>query len=168
MLQPDHAEALGLLAPMPYCEARRPAQIDEAERCLLLAAQQRQPGSFQLESTIHSAHCQHAFTGQTPRSAVANLNGLLVANCRSTKASTGHAVARAEAGDVPSGLMYLRAMPDGEIAASQTYWVAGAYLERRASHTQDAEAALQRALGLTTEPRARAHLRATAQTALAK
>jgi len=64
--------------------------------------------------------------------------------------------------------MYLRAMAEGEIAASQTHWVAGAYLERRAGHTQDAEAALQRALGLTTDPRVRAHLRATAPGALAK
>jgi predicted RNA polymerase sigma factor len=79
MLQPDHAEALGQLAPMLCCEARRLAQIDEAERCLRLSAQRRQPGSFQLESAIHSAHCQNSFTVQTLRSAVANLYGLLVA-----------------------------------------------------------------------------------------
>ncbi len=87
---------------------------------------------------------------------------------RSTGASIGHAIARAEAGDVTTGLTYLRAMPDGEIAASQPYWVARAYLERRAGHTEDAEAALQRALGLTADPRVRAHLQASVPTALAK
>lgn len=74
-LQPDHAEALRLLEPTPHCEARRLVQIDEAERCLRLSAQQRQPGSFQLESAIHSAHCNNAFTVQTPRSAIAKLHG---------------------------------------------------------------------------------------------
>jgi len=153
---------------MPCCEARRSARIDEAERCLRLSAQQRQAGSFQLESAIHSAHRQNTFSVQTLRSAIAHLYRLLVANFRSTRASIGHAIARAEAGDVTSGLTYLRAMSDGEIAASQPYWVARAYLERRAGHTEDAEAALQRARGLTTNPRVRAHLRATAPTALAK
>jgi predicted RNA polymerase sigma factor len=79
MLQPNHAEALGLLAPMPCCEARRPAQIDEAERCLRPSAQHRQPGSFQLESAILLAHRQNTFALKALRSAVAYLYVLLVA-----------------------------------------------------------------------------------------
>lgn len=189
MLQPDHAETLGLLALMLHCEARRPAQYDaaghfvpltaqntglwdraqmaEAERCLTLAAQQRQPGSFQLEAAIHSAHGQRAFTGQTPWLAIAHLYGLLVAHFPSTGACIGQAVARAEAGEVAAGLAQLRALPDSDIAASQPYWVARAYLERQAGDPQAAHSALQRALGLTADPRVQAHLRAAAQAATA-
>ena len=186
MLQPDHAEALGLLALMLHCEARRPAQYDasggfvpltaqntdlwdraqmiDAERCLRLAAQRRQPGSVQLEAAIHSAHSQRAFTGQTPWSAIAHLYGLLVAHFPSTGACIGQAVACAEAGDVAAGLAQLRALPESAIAASQPYWVARAYLERQAGDSRAAHTALQRALGLTTDPRVQAYLRTTAPT----
>ena len=183
MLQPGQAEALGLLALMPYCEARRlaqfvprtaqntylwgQAQIDEAGRRLRLAAQQCQPDSVQLEAAIHSAHCQRAFSGQTPWSAIAHLSGLLVANFRSTGASVGHAGARAEAGDVPQRAD-APACHARRRDRSQTALLSGLGLERRAGHTQDAEAALQRALDLITDPRVRAHLRAKAPTDLAK
>jgi RNA polymerase sigma-70 factor (ECF subfamily) len=87
-LQPDSAEARGLLALVLFCEARRPAQFDaqgrfvplldqdparwdsalirEAEDSLWQAARLRQPGAFQLEAAIHSAHCQRAATGSVP------------------------------------------------------------------------------------------------------
>jgi len=82
-------------------------------------------------------------------------------------ACVGHAVARAEAGAFAAGLTHPLAIPDGEIAMTQPYWVARTYLESRAGHPQDGRAALQRALGLTANPRLRGHLQAAAPTATA-
>lgn len=185
-LQPDSAEALGLLALMLYCEARRPAQFDaegqfvaltaqdtrlwcraqivEAERVLQDAARLRRPGSFQLEAAIQSAHCQRAFTGQTPWAQIAHLYGALVDQFPSTGARIGQAVALAESGDIATGVAKIRAIPNAEIAASQSYWVARAYLERWGGDAQLGDAALQRALGLTADPRVKAHLHAMALT----
>src|SRR5262249_44533607 len=99
-LLPDEPEALGLLALMLHCEARRPARrdadgayvplrdqdvsrwsrpmIDEAEQLLEAAARSRAPGRFQLEAAIQSAHAQRAPTGATDWEAIALLyEGLL-------------------------------------------------------------------------------------------
>lgn len=183
-LQPDSAEALGLLALMLYCEARRPAQFDatghfvplsrqdterwdraalgEAERCLWEAARRRRPGAFQIEAAIQSAHCQRAFTGQTPWEAIAQLYGALVAHFPSMGAQIGHAVARASAGDVAAGLAWLEMLPAEAVRAHQPYWVALAHLRRLAEQHESATQALERAIGLTADPRVREHLRASA------
>ncbi len=179
-LQPASAEALGLLALMLYCEARREAQFDaaggfvglteqdtrrwnraligEAEGCLWRAAQLRSPGSFQIEAAIQSAHCQRAFTGQVPWARIAALYGLLVQHDPSTGARVGQAVALAEAGSVAQGLDVLKAVAAADVAGYQPYWVALAHLQRRAGNAPAAQAALERALGLTSDPRVREHL----------
>ena len=177
-LQPDSAEAAGLLALLLYCEARRPAQfgadgrfvrlteqdttlwlrplIGEAERWLMHASQRHAPGSFQIEAAIQSAHCQRAYTGQTPWASIAALYGTLVAHFPSTGARIGHAVALAESGALDAANAALHAIPLDEVAGHQPYWVALAHLQRRAG--ADASAALMRAIGLTADPRLRAHL----------
>jgi RNA polymerase sigma-70 factor (ECF subfamily) len=177
-LQPHSAEALGLLALLLYCEARRPAQFDadgrfvgltaqdtarwlpapirEAEACLRHAAQLHQPGSFQIEAAIQSAHCQRAFTGQTPWAAIAALYATLVAIDPSTGARIGHAVALAESGSLTTALGLLRAIPAADVASHQPYWVALAHLQGRAG--EDTRAALTRAIGLTADARLREHL----------
>jgi RNA polymerase sigma-70 factor, ECF subfamily len=180
-LQPDSAEASGLLALMLYNEARRPALFDdggrfvplteqdtrawrhelirEAEACLWQASQRQSPGSFQIEAAIQSAHCQRAFTGSTPWRAIAHLYGTLVTNFPSIGARIGQAVALAEAGEGAAGLAALRALPAAEVASHQPFWVALAHLERRHGGAAEAAAALQRAIGLTEDPRVREHLR---------
>jgi RNA polymerase sigma-70 factor (ECF subfamily) len=177
-LQPQSAEALGLLALMLYCEARRPAQfaadgrfvgltaqdttrwlpapMHEAEACLLRAAQLRQPGSFQIEAAIQSAHCQRAYSGQTPWAAIAALYATLVAIDPSTGARIGQAVALAESGSFTTALGLLRAIPAADVASHQPYWVALAHLQGRAG--EDARPALTRAIGLTADARLREHL----------
>ena len=99
-LIPDEAEALGLLALLLHCEARREARrstsgsyvpldeqdtalwsrpmIAEAERSLASAAALRSIGRYQLEAAIQSVHAQRAITGRTSWGAVALLYGELV------------------------------------------------------------------------------------------
>lgn len=182
-LQPDSAEALGLLALMLYCEARRPAQFDhegrfvalteqnvadwdrvllnEAESCLRRASSLGVTGSFQLEAAIQSAHCQRAFTGVTPWAAIAHLYGLLLGHHPSVGARVGQAVAVAEAGDAPRGLRLLDSLPAVDIANYQPHWVAVAYLRHKLGKHAEAAQALKHALGLTADARVRQYLMQT-------
>jgi RNA polymerase sigma-70 factor (ECF subfamily) len=182
-LLPQQAEALGLLALLLYCEARRPAQFDDAgafvpltqqdtarwdrdllsqaENALLQASTLRMPGAFQIEAAIQSAHCQRAFTGSTPWRAIAQLYAALIHLAPSIGARIGHAVAQAEAGDGALALAALDALGHDEAAAlatHQPYWVARAHLCRLNGRAAEAEAALLRAIGLTEDARIRDHL----------
>jgi predicted RNA polymerase sigma factor len=99
-LMPSQPEALGVLALMLHCEARRDARraargayaplagqdvslwsvdmIDEAEACLKRAARANTLGRFQLEAAIQSVHAQRRGTGTTDWEAIALLyEGLL-------------------------------------------------------------------------------------------
>ncbi|MEO8038665.1 MAG: DUF6596 domain-containing protein [Betaproteobacteria bacterium] len=181
-LLPDNAEASGLLALMRHCEARRPAQFDAggrfvplvqqdttlwdralmaaAEAALLQAAGLRQPGPFQLEAAIQSAHSQRAFTGHTPWPAIAALYAALVEHFPSTGALIGCAVARADAGR----LRLLGALASDEVAGYQPYWIVLAYLSGRTGQGDALRRALERALGLTADERIRRYLQAVAAT----
>ena len=183
-LQPADAEAQGLLALILYCEARRPARFDgsghfvplieqdcarwdlrligEAEACLRRALAAAQGGSYQLEAAIQSAHCQRAFGGDTPWPAIVALYAALIAVSPTVGARIGHAVATAEATEPAAGLALLAGLPMREVRNHQPYWVALAHLERKAGHHPAADTALERALGLTSDARVRAHLMASA------
>ena len=185
-LQPDAPEPLGLLALMLHCEARRPAQfddagrfvplaeqdtarwdrtsIDEAERALRRAAGLRSPGVFQVEAAIQSAHNQRLFTGSTPWRAIAELHGVLATHFPSIGAETGRAVALAECGRVGDGIAVLDALPPDATRSYQPYWVARAHLLRIDGRDAPANEALARAIGLTEDRRVRAFL----QRAIAK
>ncbi len=183
-LQPDAAEAWGLLALMHYVEMRRPARFDGLGRFVPLAAQDpsrwrrdrfdlaeacqrratalRAPGPFQLEAAIQSAHCQRAWTGVTPWNAIASMYELLVRHFPSTGARIGRAVALGETGRAPDGLAALDAIEPERATAHQPWWVARAFLLRRVGRVDEANEALRRAMGLTEDPRVRAYLASTA------
>lgn len=185
-LQPDQAEAWGLLALLLHVEARRPAQFDatgrfvplpqqdprawdaalaaEAEQALWTASRLRQPGPFQLEAAIQSAHAQRRATGQTPWAGIVELYGLLVAHYPSLGARVGQAVALAEAGDAAAALAALDALPAAATQAYPAYWVARAHVLQSVG-APGHEAALQRAIGLTEDPRLREFLASTARPA---
>jgi len=174
-LLPARAEAWGLLALLLHAESRRGAQFDaqgrflplpaqdpagwrddlirEAEAALWTAARLRQPGPFQIEAAIQSAHAQRRATGQTPWRAIAQLYGVLVQHHASLGARVGQAVARAESGEPAAALALLDALPD-EAGAYAPYWVARAHVLDLAG-TPGRQAALQRAIGLTDDPRLR-------------
>lgn len=185
-LQPENAEALGLLALMLHGEARRPAQfdaggrfvplarqdpalwnrawIDEAEGLLRQASRQRQPGHFQLEAAIHSAHSQRISGGATPWRAIAALYTALVDHFPSIGARIGCAVAVAEAGDAHGGLRILADIRAVDVAQHQPYWTALAYLRSLTGQAAEARTALDRAIGLTADDRIRRHLQEVAST----
>jgi RNA polymerase sigma-70 factor (ECF subfamily) len=186
-LQPDQAEAWGLLALLLHVEARRAAQFDttgrfvplprqdpaawdaglatQAEQALWTAARLRQPGPFQIEAAIQSAHAQRRATGQTPWAGITQLYALLVAHHPSLGARVGQAVAQAEAGDPSTALATLDALPAAAVQAYPAYWVARAHVLQRAG-APGHEAALQRAIGLTEDPRLREFLAAQSQVVL--
>jgi RNA polymerase sigma-70 factor, ECF subfamily len=179
-LQPNDAEALGLVALMLHAQARRPAQFAadgafrplmqqdtalwsrelmlQAEQALRRAASLRRPGPFQIEAAIQSAHNQRAFTGLTPWAAIAELYALLVAQQGSIGARIGQAVALSETERGDTAMALLDALPTTSVAAHQPYWVARAHLLRRAGQTAQADAALQRGIGLTADERVRRFL----------
>ncbi|MFC3146917.1 RNA polymerase sigma factor [Piscinibacterium candidicorallinum] len=177
-LMPEQAEAWGLLALLLHVEARRAAQFDaegrfvpltaqnpadwredlirQAEQALWTAAQLRQPGPFQLEAAIQSAHAQRRATGQTPWRAIAQLYEVLVQHHANLGARVGQAVAVGEAGDPAAAVALLDALPE-DAAGYAPYWVARAHVLGLAG-VPGRQAALQRAIGLTDDPRLRAFL----------
>ena len=184
-LLPDEPEALGLLALMLHCEARRPARrdpcggyvplslqdvalwsgpmVEEAEGILLAASRAGRPGRFQLEAAIQSAHARRMVTGQTDWDAIALLyEGLL--RCASTiGARIGHAAALAHVRGADVGLAAIDAIPRDSIATYQPYWALRAHLLKRLGRNAEASEAFERAIGLSEDRAVREFLVATAQ-----
>ncbi|MDB5311773.1 MAG: sigma-70 region 2 family protein, partial [Gemmataceae bacterium] len=179
-LLPGEPEALGLLALMLHCEARRPARrgpggeyvslgeqdvrlwsrplADEAERLLTEAARMGRPGRFQYEAAVQSAHAARAVTGRTDWEMVALLYEGLAAVAPTVGALVGRAAALAEARDAAMGLAALDALPADATAAYQPYWALRAHLLGRLGRAAAADEARDRAAGLTEDPAVRAFL----------
>jgi predicted RNA polymerase sigma factor len=184
-LLPNEPEALGLLALMLHCEARRPARrdssggyvplsrqdvalwsrpmVEEAERVLAAASRAGKPGRFQLEAAIQSAHARRMATGRTDWEAIALLyEGLLL--CAPTiGARVGHAAALAEVWGTEAGLGALEAIPNESIATYQPYWALRAHLLERLGRADEARRAFERAIGLSEDRAVRDFLVATSR-----
>ena len=177
------AEALGLLALLWLCEARKGARLSVAgefvpldrqdvqrwDRHLIGLAEQRlaqaaalqQPGPFQLEAAIQSAHCERATTGITPWPGIVRLYGHLLAIAPTAGARIGHAIATANAqGDAAAGLALLEQMNAAGMDSHQPWWVALAHLRARSGEREVAADAYERALVLTREPALQRYLAA--------
>lgn len=185
-LQPDSAEAAGLLALLWFCEARRPAQLDpdggfvplgrqdlglwdralmiRADRLLLQAARRQQPGPWQLEAAIQSAHCQRAFTGHTPWAGIVQLYQALLALAPGLGAEVALAVAQSECGLHAEGLARLDALDPAACRTYQPWWVARAELLARLGQHKPAAAAMSTALGLSSQPPQRRYLQQRLET----
>ena len=182
-LLPGEPEALGLLALMLHCEARRAARrdadgryvalaeqdvarwsraaIEEAEQLLARAAEAGAPGRFQLEAAIQSVHAQRATSGRhTDWDAIALLYEGLIRIAPTIGARVGQAAALGEAGGPGAGLHALDAIPLDAVVAYQPYWALRAHLLARTGRPDDARACYARAIGLSEEPAVRAFLAA--------
>jgi len=181
-LLPGEPEALGLLALMLHCEARRLARrdthgryvpldqqdvtrwsramIDEAEQVLAAAASAGRPGRFQLEAAIQSAHTRRAVTGRTDWEAIALLyEGLLL--CGATiGARVGQAAALARARDAAAGLVVLDEIPLESVLTYQPYWALRAHLLKRVGRAAEAGESYARAIGLSEDSAVREFLAA--------
>ncbi len=175
---PAEPEALGLVALLWLCEARRLARdeafqplheqdprrwdavlIARANDALAQAATHRAAGPFQLEAAIQAAHVHGRIDGQVPWDAIVGLYDRLLGLAPTLGARIAQAVALAHAGPDPrAGLGLLDAIDPARIVAHQPWWASRAHLLAMAGAHAEAASAYGRALGLTVEPRLRAWL----------
>lgn len=174
-LLPQQAEPAGLLALMLFCDARKAARhinlsgsatrfvplheqdmtlwdktrIDRANQILWHAAGLRQPGPFQLEAAIQSAHCQRLYTGAVPWAGITLLYGQLLHIAPTLGAQVGHAVAVGESEGPGAALQVLRTIADRhDVATYAPYWAALAHWQARHGETSSAAASYQTAISL--------------------
>jgi RNA polymerase sigma-70 factor, ECF subfamily len=180
-LLPDEPEALGLLALMLFAEARRGARrdargeyvpladqdttlwdtrlIEEAEALLFRASGKGTIGRYQLEAAIQSAHVVRRVNGRSDWAAIECLYAALSAITDSPVVAINRAIAIAENRDATAGLAVLDAL-GGRVRLDdyQPYWAARADLLARNGHTEEADRAYERAIGLESDPAVRRFL----------
>ena len=180
-LAPTEPEAMGLLALMLYAHARREARrdalgryvplseqsverwdlpaIEEAEGLLKAAGALGAPGRFQLEAAVQSAHAARRLTGTTDWEAIALLYDALLALTASPVVAVNRAAAVAHAHGAAAGLKLLDEVEaQGGLAGFEPYWVARADLCAKLGEIGEARRAYGLAIGLQTDPAARAFL----------
>lgn len=179
-LCPDEPEAKGLLALILYVESRKDAgrddhgtfipldeqetglwkrpMIEEAEALVRRAAAFQQPGRFQLEAAIQSAHVSRAWTGKTPWPAILQLYQALIALVPTLGARVAGAAALVKAGHAREALAALDGLAEEKwIENYQPYWATRAEVEARLGD-RAALASYQRAMGLSEDAAVRAFL----------
>jgi RNA polymerase sigma-70 factor (ECF subfamily) len=178
---PTEPEALGLLALMLHCEARRAARrsdageyiplsdqdvtlwsramIDEADTILAVAERMARLGRFQLEAAIQSMHSRRLGSAPTDWQAITLLYEGLCKIAPTVGAMVGRAAAANEAfgPEIASGL--LEAIPSEAVASYQPYWAVSAHLLARMDRRAEADAAFVRAIGLCEDAAMREFLR---------
>jgi RNA polymerase sigma-70 factor (ECF subfamily) len=180
-LAPNEPEAMGLLALMLYAHARRDARRDakgryvplseqdaalwdqaaiaEAEGLLRSAGALHAPGRFQLEAAVQSVHAARRLTGATDWPAIAALYEALFALTASPVVAVNRAAAVSHARGPEEGLRLLdEVRTHGGLDAFEPYWVARADLCARIGEIEVARRAYAQAIGLQTDPAARAFL----------
>ena len=179
-LLPASAEALGLLSLMLHCEARRAARrspegdyvplsdqdtarwsrpmLEEAEQVLRKAATLNNPGRFQLEAAIQSAHAQRIHGTPVDWNAILALYDALTALAPRLGVWVGRAAALGEALGTGPALVALDELPAASVAQYQPYWALLMHLHERLGDRDAAATARQRALGLTKDPAVRRFL----------
>lgn len=176
-LVPDEPEVLGLAALACLAEARRPARtdadgvfvpldeqdpsawdrslLDRGEDLLARAHRCGQPGRFQYEAAIQSAHCSRAFGRAVNPEVVRKLYRALVA----VAPSLGARVALAALdGEIDGPLAGLTSLDRLDAENFQPAWVVRGHLMTTAGHAAEATAAYSRAVALTTDPAVVKHL----------
>ena len=180
-LAPDEPEAIGLMALMLYAHARRDARRDakgryvplseqdtgawdqeaigEAEALLRSAGALGAPGRFQLEAAVQSVHAARRLTGITDWQAIAVLYDALFALTGSPVVAVNRAAAVAHARGAAAGLELLDQVgAQGGLDGFEPYWVARADLCAKTGDVGEARRAYAQAIGLQTDPAARAFL----------
>jgi RNA polymerase sigma-70 factor, ECF subfamily len=177
-LAPDQPEALGLLAMMLHCEARRAARrgpdgtfialreqdvdswsrdmMAEAEAALRAAARAARPGRFQTEAAIQSLHAQQRMTGERLHGPLAQLYDVLARFAPTTGVLVARAVALAENGEADAAISQLDAIAGAE--TYQPWWASRARILWLCGQEAAAREAASRAAGLSSDPSIRRFL----------
>lgn len=178
-LMPDDAEVLGLLALMLYCESRRGARraggqyvplseqdpqrwdwiaIGEANAALVRAERLGRIGRFQLEAAIQAAHARRGITGSIDWEEIALLYEGLVRLAPAAGAIVGRAAAVGQARGAEAGWAFLQALEPALAAGYQPYWALATHLLQQLGRIDEARAACERALSLSSDEAMRRHL----------
>jgi RNA polymerase sigma-70 factor (ECF subfamily) len=171
-LLPHEPENLGLLALMLLQDSRRKArvnggelvtleeqdrslwdqaEIDEGVRLVERALALGRVGSYQLQAAIAALHCEARTAAETDWRQIVALYEELMRLSASPVIALNHAAAVAMADGVAAGLRLIEEI--GEAGKLDNYYLfhaARADLLRRLHHLDEAHAAYQRALSLTT------------------
>ena len=179
-LMPDEAEAIGLLALMLLTDARRPARIAPDGSMVRLADQDRsrwdraliseghelvraclrrnQPGPFQIQAAIAAVHADAPTADATDWSQIAALYDQLYARRPNAVVALNRAIAVGELRGPTEALAAVDALDAEALDDYQPYHAARADLLARAGRVDEAIAAYDRALEVTTNPAERRFL----------
>ncbi|MEB3022700.1 RNA polymerase sigma factor [[Mycobacterium] crassicus] len=175
---PRVAEAHGLAALLCLSSARLPARLDDAGRFVPLADQDparwdehlivlghrhlraahglSAVGPFQLEAAINAVHCARVAGAPPDWATLRRLHESLQVLAPTAGGRVALAAVIAETDGAAAGLACLDTVD--ATARLQPAWVLRAHLLRRIGDSAGADAALRRAIDLTTDPAERAHL----------
>jgi RNA polymerase sigma-70 factor (ECF subfamily) len=180
-LAPEEPEAKGLLALMLYAHSRRRARrdacgryvplsdqetalwdltaIDEAEGLLRAASASFTPARFQLEAAVQSVHAARRVTGTTDWEAIVQLYDALFALTGSPVVAVNRAAAVAHTRGPAAGMALLEQVgAEARLEGFEPYWVAKADLSAEMGDKDGARRAYALAMGLQSDPAARAFL----------
>jgi RNA polymerase sigma-70 factor, ECF subfamily len=171
-LMPDEPEAAGLLALMLLTEARRPGRVDPDGKMVRLTDQDRsrwnrdliteghdlvrtclrrnQPGPFQIQAAIAAVHADAATADRTDWDQIVALYDQLYAIRPNAVVALNRAIAVGERSGPDAGLAALGDVDAEELDAYQPLHAARADLLARAGRVDDAVAAYDRAIELTS------------------
>jgi RNA polymerase sigma-70 factor (ECF subfamily) len=179
-LMPDEPEVAGLLALMLLTDARRPARVAPDGSMVRLADQDRsrwddgligeghqlvraclrrnQPGPFQIQAAIAAVHVDAATAEATDWGQIVALYDQLHARRPNAVVAMNRAIAIGELHGPAEGLAALDGLDGDQLQGYQPYHAARADLLARAGRVDDALAAYDRAIDLTTNPAERRFL----------
>ena len=178
-LLPEEPEVLGLAALIALSLARQPARasadgfvpldeqdptrwdlglIELGERYLHAARAAGSMGRFQIEAAIQSAHCARATSGVTDRRALVTLHAALVHVAPTLGARVAYAATIGRAHGPMAGLAALDEISDEGVHRFQPAWATRAYLLAETGRLDEAVAAYERAISLTTDLAVRRYL----------
>ncbi|MBR9806911.1 MAG: RNA polymerase subunit sigma-70 [Alphaproteobacteria bacterium] len=181
---PDDAEVKGLLALILYCESRRKARQDSAERYIPLtdqdtalwdepriaeatallteAGKMQAPGRFQLEAAIQAVHAARRQTGRTDWTMICKLYERLQAFTDSMGARIGYAATLLQLGKVDEAADLLNELPHKRISQHAPFWAVRGHAMKTAGDMDEACENFRHAANLTQNKATREWLLAQA------